>query len=113
MSRSYTPRRQSKRWLDGDCPDGVLAIYDSKNSGERYTIFYRVPLAGTDYASTVLEYVGCSGAPFHPQGVGMHGEMGAWEVASYRYRCKHQAATWSSLPDDVKKLVRQDLKGDE
>lgn len=37
----YTPRRQSSRWLDGDCPPHVLAIYDHPAFADRFTVFYR------------------------------------------------------------------------
>jgi hypothetical protein len=39
--REYTPRRASRRWLDADCPPGVLAIFDHPNEFERYTVFVR------------------------------------------------------------------------
>ena len=107
---TYHPRRQSKRWLDADCPTGVLAILDNKGqSADRYTVIYAKPTTGTTYADMYLGYRGMSSNPFHPQGVGMYGEMRAHEVAAYRYRCKHHYATWSSLPDDVKRCVLQDL----
>ena len=36
----YTPRRCSKRWLDGDYPPEVLAIIDHPAYGDRFTIIY-------------------------------------------------------------------------
>jgi len=113
MNRTYTPRRQSKRWLDGDCPAGVLAILDNKGqSAERYTVIYREPTAGTSFADIYLGYRDMSENPSHPQGVGVYGELRAHEVAAYRYRCKHQYAKWSSLPDAVKRCVIRDLTED-
>lgn len=108
---NYKPRRQSKRWLDEDCPKGVLCIMDNKGqSADRYTVFYAEPITGTQYHDMWIGYRGMSENPFHPQGVGMYGEMQAHDVASYRYRCKHQYAKWSSLPDKVKQCVIQDLQ---
>lgn len=107
--RKYTPRRASKRWLDSDCPAGVLDIFDSKGPGERYTVFYAAPVTGTTFAGMWLGYRGMDTNPFHPQGIGIYGEMKAHEAASYRYRQKHRRATWSSLPDAVKRCVIQDL----
>lgn len=107
--RKYKPRRQSRRWLDADCPKGVLAIYDSKGYGERYTVFYAEPVAGETFADMWIGYRGMSAYPFHPQGIGLYGEMRAHEMAAYRYRVRHQAAKWSSLPADVQRCVRQDL----
>jgi hypothetical protein len=108
--RSYTPRRASSRWLDGDCPTGVLAIFDHPKEFERYTVFYVEPITGTTYADMWLGYRGMSSDPTHPQGVGIFGEMEAYAVAAYRYRNKHRYATWSSLPDAVKAVVRHDLE---
>jgi len=99
-------RRQTKRWLDGDCPKGVLAIFDDPRTCDRYTVFYVEPV--TDDGE-YFSYVGMSGAPFHPQGFGQHGELRAHEVRMYRYQNKRYAARWSDLPEDCKRLVRQDL----
>ncbi|PZR89763.1 MAG: hypothetical protein DI537_20380 [Stutzerimonas stutzeri] len=110
MGRTYTPRRQSKRWLDTDCPAGVLAIYDNRGeSADRYTVIYREPISGTTFSDMYLWYRGMSENPFHPQGVGMSGEFKAYECAAYRYRERNRAGKWSTLPDAVKKCVLQDL----
>lgn len=97
-------RRQTKRWLDGDCPKGVLAIYDDPRTIDRYTVFYVEPVI-----DDVLCYVAMNAAPFHPQGFGQHGELHRSDVAHYRYANAHHAARWSDLPEDCKRLVRQDL----
>jgi hypothetical protein len=108
--RNYKPRRQSSRWLDADCPKGVLAILDNRGqTADRYTVIYADPIAGTAYADMYLGYRAMSENPFHPQGVGMYGEFRAHECAAYRYRCKRQYARWSDLPEKVKQCVRQDL----
>jgi hypothetical protein len=109
---SYTPRRQSKRWLDEDCPQGVLAIYDNGGKTfDRYTVFYREPITGDAYHNMWLGYRGMSEHPFDPQGFGIYSEMQAHEVAQYRYRASHDACKWSDLPDDVKRAVRMDCEG--
>ena len=100
---TVTPRRCSKRWLDGDCPKGVLAILDDPRTIDRYTVIY------ADVFEGHVSYVAMNAAPFHPQGFGQHGEMTTWQAARYRYANKHRYAKWSSLPEDCKKLVRQDL----
>lgn len=107
--RKYTPRRQSKRWLDVDCPRGVLAVYD--NGGEtadRYTVFYAetIPAPG---GAVWIGFRGMSENPSHPQGVGLYDEMRAHEATAYRRAVSHQACTWSSLPEAVKACVRRDL----
>jgi len=101
-------KRANKRWLDGDCPAGVLAIFDNGGkTWDRYTVLY-VPQPGAEF----VEYLGASERPYDPQGFGQHGEMRASEVASYRYRAtsSKESARWSDLPDDVKRAVRQDLE---
>lgn len=40
---TYRPRRCSSRWLDADCPKGVLCIMDHPAFADRYTIFYAEP----------------------------------------------------------------------
>lgn len=112
MTRQYKPRRASKRWLDQDCPRGVLAIFDHPKMGDRYTVFYAEPVVSGTYAQTVIGYRAMSENPFHPQGIGIYGEMCAHDVARYRYCAAHRACKWSDLPDRVKQCVRQDLAGE-
>lgn len=103
--RDYKPRRCGKRWLDGDCPDGVLAIFDHPNEpADRYTVFYSEPYAHDDPRGPWLSFIALD-----EYGANYHGEMKAHEVADYRYRQKHRYAKWSSLPDAVKRAVRADL----
>jgi hypothetical protein len=112
MSRLYKPRRQSSRWLDGDCPKGVLAIYDNRGqTADRYTVFYADPVAGTTYTDMYLGYRNMSENPFHPQGVGIYGELLAHQAASFRYSQRHRACKWTDLPERVRACVLQDLKG--
>jgi hypothetical protein len=100
---SAKPRKCSKRWLDGDCPAGVLAVFDHPKTIDRYTVIY----AGVENGH--MSYVAMNATPFHPQGFGQHGEMETHEVASYRYHNKHRYARWSDLPADCKQLVKRDL----
>ena len=111
--RTYTPRRQSKRWLDGDCPKGVLAIYDNggmrnrrSGSEDRYTVFYAQ--TDTDRRGDVwIDVLFMS----EYGGFGGHDQMRAHEVAAYRYRWRHQACRWTDLPEAVRAVVRRDLAG--
>lgn len=106
---TYRPRRQSKRWLDGDCPPGVLAVLDNKGvTADRYTVIYAEIYGGTGRDGYMWGR-NMSEAPSHPQGVGVSFEMRPHEVAALRYREKHRYAKWSSLPDAVKAVVRADL----
>ena len=99
--REYRPRRCSKRWLDGDCPEGVLCIFYHPKETDPYDIFFAEPHG---HAEPWLDYL-CSDA----DGMHYHGEMQAHKLAEYRYRMKHYYARWSDLPEVVKNLVRKDL----
>jgi hypothetical protein len=103
---AYAPRRQSKRWLDGDVPREVLAIYrDHREPSEPYTIFY-AELQGTgDGRRDSLVYIGLD-----ESGRYSHGEMPAWQVAEYRFRNAHRAFTWTGLPAAVRQAVLNDIK---
>jgi hypothetical protein len=106
---TYRPRAQTKRWLDGDCPDGVLAIFDHPDSFDRYTVFYKEP-TGTDSRNQQwFGYRGMSENPTHPQGFGQWGEMEAVNLATFRRQAAHCKAKWSDLPEAVKAIVRADL----
>lgn len=110
---NYRPRRAAKQWLDGDCPKGVLAIFDQETFFDRYTIIYREPVCGSTFGDVVLSYVAASKDPFHPQGFGQHGELTAADVVSFRARYRRSQTRWSALPDGVKTLVRSDLGSEE
>jgi hypothetical protein len=103
---AYAPRRQGKRWLDGDCPRGVLAVYyDKREPSDKYTIFYAEPVVsdGT-YAGTHIQYAGLS-----EYGMGYHGELPAYQAAQFRFRNAHRARKWSELPEAVRNWVISDL----
>lgn len=111
---TYTPRRASRRWLDGDCPAGVLAIFDNGGTGrrggsfDRYTVFY-VPTEPLADRGGWISYLAASEHPFAPQGFGQHAELPAYAVAEYRYRASHTACRWTDLPPDVRRAVLADL----
>jgi hypothetical protein len=107
---NYRPRTQSKKFLDGDCPAGVLAIYDSgPKDFDRYTVFYK-PSEPITYAEGWIDYRGMSDEPSSPQGFGISGQMRAHQAADYRRRVYHHSAKWSELPEAVKAVVRRDCE---
>ena len=93
-------RRCSKKWLDGDCPDGVLAIFDHGNYLDKYTIIYREPIA-----EGIAWYLATDANGWYSG----HGEMAVHLVAEYRYRQKHRYARWTDLPAAVQRMVIADL----
>ena len=102
---AYAPRRQNKRWLDGDVPREILAIYrDKREPCEPYTIFY-AELQGSGVGQRdSLVYIGLS-----ETGRYSHGEMPAYQVTEYRFRNAHRACKWTDLPEAVRKAVKRDI----
>jgi hypothetical protein len=98
----------NKKYLDGDCPDGILCIFDHPDTGDRYTVIYKEVHEhnGTFYVMGR----GMSENPTHPQGVGQSFEMKVHELRAYRNANKRRYIKWTSLPDKVKSCVRRDLK---
>lgn len=105
---TYMPRTQSKKFLDGDCPAGVLAIYDNGGkTWDRYTVFYK-PTDSQSYGYGSIGYRGMSEHPYAPNGFGIYGEMKPFEVAAYRNRIYRESCKWTDLPEDVQRAVRND-----
>jgi hypothetical protein len=72
----YTPRRQAKKFLDGDCPKEVLAIFDNGGKTfDRYTVIY-THVEFNHRGEPWLGYRGMSEHPFDPQGFGIYSEFG-------------------------------------
>lgn len=103
---AYSPRRQSKRWLDGDCPREILAIYrDKREPSEPYTVFYAALQRPEDGRGSGLVYIGLD-----EYGRYSHGELKAYQVAEYRFRESHRACKWTDLPEAVRNAVKNDLE---
>lgn len=93
-----------------DYPAGVIAIYDNNGkTADRYTVVfepYTLPKDGRVYSGCdVYPYLGMSGAPFHPQGVGMHGES-----VGRRIVLRDKVIRFEDLPADCQRAVMQDLE---
>lgn len=112
----YTPRRAGKRWREG-APDYILDCFDDKGWTDRYTVLFCGEFLmytakdgsiceGSDtFANTYVQYVGMSGAPTHPQGFSMWGELTAQQAAAYRYREGKHRVRWLDLPEHIRKHV--------
>lgn len=97
------PRK--KRFANAYHEDGTpkyVRCYDDGGPGDRYTVvFSRLNTSGW------CQYLGMSGAPFHPQGVCMHGEhFGAIDRPTYGHLGKK--ITFHDLNEDCQKAVMQD-----
>jgi hypothetical protein len=106
MTDEYTPRRAGKRWLDG-APNYILDVFDDRGHGDRYTVLFTKALSPStgDFADTSIAYLGMSGAPTHPQGISMWGEMTAYQAVQYRYSNGHRRIKWSALPENIRAHV--------
>jgi hypothetical protein len=97
----------NKKYLDGDCPNGILCIFDHPKEGDRYTVIYKE--VHEHNGNFYMMGRGMSENPTHPQGIGQSFEMDVHQVRSYRDRNKRYYAKWTSLPDKVKACVMRDL----
>ena len=83
--------------------DRIRAYDDGGKHADRYTVVYidsftDHPLLGRSYAC-----VGMNDEPFHPQGIGQHGEI----YKPGRHLGKR--INFSDLPEDCQRLVLMDL----
>jgi hypothetical protein len=94
----YKPRR-AKKYLDG-APRQVVAIYDNGGkTWDRYTVVYSEPY--DNRCPRMLECLGMSGNPFHPQGFGQH-------ASAIRGPHLGRLIHWKDLPADCQRAVLQD-----
>jgi hypothetical protein len=83
-------------------------IFDlgEKGSIDRFTIAYRGwRLQSERGGGMVYPYVGCSSFPFHPQGIGQHGESREFMTGKHLGK----RIRFEALPTQVQQLVVQDL----
>ncbi len=96
-------------------PNGVpryIRCYDNggherpNGTADRYTVVYTGNYAGK--TKGWHDYVGMSGAPFHPQGIGMHGQTEHQPCDRPSYGHLGKKIKFTDLPIDCQKLVMQD-----
>ena len=112
MSKTYTPRRASKRWL-ANAPAHVLDLFKTKYG--TYKALYTGPLLtlrnpdhGRTMANMIVQGREMDDDPSHPQGIGIWFELDAWGAAQYRYAKGKRRITWDSLPEKVKACIMRD-----
>jgi hypothetical protein len=96
-------------------PDGVpryVRCYDDGGSGDRYTVVYTGNYRGK---GGVCRYVVMSALPFHPQGIGMHGEsrepIEGKRPPAIGNKCHlGRRIPFLDLPDDCRSLVIRDYR---
>lgn len=102
-SRQKCARRVSNKWLDGDCLDSILAIYDEPKCVDRYTIIYRE--IHDSHKGMYLVCFCCSERPCHPQGIGQHGEVSLSDLGFFRSQTAKKKIRWTDLPEDVRSCL--------
>ena len=100
-----TKKEQARR--ERLLPEGkprYIRCYD--NGGEtldRYTVVYTGRYRGDGW----FQYISMNSSPFHPQGIGQHGEHPT-QIDRPSYGHLGKKITFDDLPEDCQKLVMQD-----
>lgn len=131
LSRELKRQARVKARAAKFAPEGVprwIRCYDNggvdaeNGSVDRYTVVYTGRYDKGEGANKEFHYVGMSGAPFHPQGVGIHGghrqpidtvvpgRPGQWGFPPALGRKCHlgRRIKFADLPADCQTLVYQD-----
>ena len=91
-----------------DYPDGVIGVYDNGGkTADRYTVVYE-PYDCNHCTTDTFPYVNMSGAPYHPQGVCMHGETVGYRITG-GWGTGQKVIAFDALPADCQRVVREDL----
>lgn len=92
-------------------PNGIpryIRCYDNGGkTADRYTVVYTGKYRNKAKGS--YEYVGMSAAPFHPMGIGQHGEHST-PIDRPTYGHLGKKINFNDLPADCKELVLRDYK---
>ncbi len=97
----YQPKRARKQWQES-APEFVLACYDNGGkTADRYTVL----IGGSLHFDALnekrlVQYLGMSGSPEHPQGFSQWGEMPSYNRAACG---KH--VRWLDLPAHIRAHV--------
>jgi hypothetical protein len=96
---------ERKVYLPNGEPRYVRCYDNGGETADRYTVVFTGRRAKANY----YPYLGMSAYPFHPQGIGQHGE-GKYFVDWPTYGHLGKKIKFSELPEDCQKLVRSDYK---
>jgi len=104
---------QTEQLLPEGVPKHVRCYDNGGETTDRYTVCYTGRYRGTGW----FQHVCMSADPFHPQGVGLHGEHPSqidapkgWPPAIGRRNHLGKRIAFTELPEDCRKLVLQDYK---
>lgn len=107
--KKFSKKKQAER-KEALVPNGIpryIRCYD--NGGEtadRYTVVYTGNY--THKTNRSFWYVGMSGSPFHPLGIGIHGDSEFRPIDRPTYSHLGKKIKFQDLPEDCQKLVMQD-----
>lgn len=89
-------------------------VYDVGGPGDRYTIVDRAPVRIR--SQNIRFYLGMDAHPFHPQGIGQHGEFNEtnWrECSRVRFRNLGKRIKLEELPPEALRAARQFIHAQE
>lgn len=89
-------------------------VYDLGGPGDRYTVVDRIPVRIHD--QDIRFYFGMNAHPFHPQGIGQHGEFNEqnWrECSRVRFRNLGKRIKLEDLPPEALRAAKQFIRSQE
>jgi hypothetical protein len=100
-------QERRERLMPGGIPRWIRCYDNDGKTVDRYTVVYTGNY--TKNTGGQVWYVGMSGAPFHPQGFGQHGENDG-PIDRPRYGHLGKRIKFRDLPEDCRRLVVEDYK---
>lgn len=107
-------KERTNRLMPDNVPKYIRCYDNQGESADRYTVVFTGRYEGEKM------YLAMSAAPFHPQGIGMHGfsdgwshiDTNKWGWAPAIGKSNHlgKRINFSDLPEDCRKLVIQEYK---
>lgn len=104
MRDTYTPRRASKRWLEG-APSYILDVFrdgPAKAPGGYFILFTGELYEPKPFRDAWVQGLEIDNHPTHPQGVSLWTELEAYQAAGFRYRAKHRRVRWLDVPEHLR-----------
>lgn len=98
-------KERAERLLPGGIPRYVRCYDNGGETADRYTVVFTGRYKKRPGS---FLYIGMSAAPFHPQGIGQHGEGHAGPIDYPVYSHLGKKIKFQDLPEDCKKLVLDD-----
>ena len=107
-AKKISPKRQAERkasLVPNGKPKMVRCYDNGGKSMDRYTVVFTGRY--THKTNRSFWYVGMSGSPFHPQGIGMHGESEYTPIDKPTYSHLGKKIKFEDLTEDCQKCVME------